>query len=46
MFEIQFSLYFLETLNPRLFRNFLAQIDDGMAHIMKEYRVVLEAALE
>jgi len=46
MFEIQFSLYFLETLNPRLFRNFLAQIDDSMAHILKEYRVVLEAALE
>ena len=46
MFEIQFSLYFLESLNPRLFRNFLSQIDEALAHVLSEYREVLSSALE
>lgn len=46
MFEIQFSLYFLESLDPRLFRNFLAHIDEGTTHVLTENREILSGALE
>lgn len=46
MFETQFSLYFLETLNPVLFRNFIASIDEALAYVLSEHRAVLGAALE
>lgn len=46
IFESQFSLYFLESLNPVLFRNFITSIDEALAYVLNEHRGVLGAALE
>ena len=45
-FESQFSLNFLESLNPVLFRNFITSIDEALAYVLNEHRDVLGAALE